>query len=441
MIAQLKPSQLLKWGAVFILLCLPSLAWSVIYRSPKLVVDSILILAVELYIPNLLRPAFRAAWGSMCIVMLLLEWNIFPESYVFYLGLVGTVLYSNHAISIIIAFGLLLLFVFTPIRIPCPNKKGALLLIALSFYLVVILAKMSYWGKDNLVWLRVPIVRSLQVAMTDGSRFLHASVIGDAAERDFSGHLFKLYNAADQQLIPQKVLMVVLESWGESVSTFDLFVNELSDSGVKILSRGYTSFHGSTLPAEVRELCGKNLNFNELGRFGYNCLPYQLTKKGYNTLALHGYDGTFYYRQLVYPAIGFKRSLFKLDMGGVSTCGGAFAGVCDDSLVDFAIESLNNFGSSFVYMMSLSAHEPVDQKTLEREYVLSFHSLVDGSASQKLNRALIVHTLKKIAATKPYSSNAVVYFVGDHNPPSGAEGSDLPRGKVPFLLVKVGDDR
>lgn len=436
---KLLPANPVRLSLVLALLFLPSLAWSMVYRVPKLVLDPIILLAVENFLPVLLRPVARALWVTLCAVMLLLEWNVFPESYGFYMGMIGTALNSSHGLSIAAIFVILTLFVFIPMPVPSAAVRRAFLIAAGACYFTAIFAKAIPWGKENLVWLRLPMLRAVQVAESDGDRLLHASVIGPSSDAQVAAYLYSEFERASPSFTPRKILVLLLESWGETPQALETLVNEISSPSRAVEAWGHTGFRGSTLPGEMRELCGHALNFERPAQIGPNCLPQKFARLGFDTAALHGYDGVFYYRNLLYPNLGFARSYFKSDMSTIAVCGGAFAGICDDAVADRAIKLLAAPGPRFVYMMSLTAHLPVDDKTLVRDYVAKYKSVLPGTVSQKVNRALISHVLTQLDRLAPWQCDTLVYFAGDHNPPLAvAEASALPLGMVPYLLVRLG---
>lgn len=424
---------------LFVILCLPSLAWSIIYRSPKVVLDVILFLPVEAFLISSLRPVFRVLWLILCGLMLLLEWNIFPESYGFYLSMFGTSLNSSHGRSIAAIFVLLIVFVFIPMPVPSAAVRRVFLIAASACYIVAIFTKVSPWGKENLVWLRLPMLRAAQVAVTDGDRFLNASVIGSGGDAQVAAHLYSELERPNPSFTPRKILVLLLESWGETPQALETLVSDISSPSRRVVAWGHTGFHGSTLPGEMRELCGHALDFERPTQLQPTCLPQKFAGLGFDTVAFHGYDGVFYYRNLLYPSLGFAQSYFKADMVNMAVCGGAFAGICDDAVADRAIELLAAPGPRFVYIMSLTAHLPVDDKTMVRNYVAKYKSVLPGTISQKVNRALISHVLTQLDRRAPWQCDTLVYFAGDHNPPLAiAEASALPPGKVPYLLVRLG---
>lgn len=424
-------------GTVAVLL-LPSVAWSLVYREPKIVLDVLPLYALECWLAPRWRVLLRALWTLACAVTLLLEWNIFPESYWFYAKMWAGVAGSGQGTASILAFGCMAGYLVLPRlylswvrRRPVPLVLGCLYLLALA-------AKATPFGRAELVWLRVPMARAAQVVATDWRRLLHASVTGgESRAPDVAGALYREIAGAEDGTAPGKILVVLLESWGETPRSLEQLAQFLGGNGGS-LERGFTRYRGSTLPGEVRELCGVALSFADIGEIGPGCLPGRLRERGYRTVAMHGYDGTFYYRQLVYPAFGFRDVRFRKDLEGrAPSCAGAFAGICDDAIVDLAIAEIAKPGNAFVYVMSLSGHEPVADEVLRRPYVGAWSPGIPESDTQRVNRALIAHVVREVCALPPEVARPLVYFAGDHQPPSGAEALGFPPGLVPYLLLRT----
>ena len=235
----------------------------------------------------------------------------------------------------------------------------------------------------------------------------------------------------------------MLESWGESAADLQTFQESLRSSSVDLLAFGHTPFRGSTLPGEVRELCGRLIEFKEIGFSGDGCLPGKLKMLGFQTTAYHGYEGFFYYRNVVYPALGFNKTYFRPQLKALEQCPGAFKGACDDSVADTAVRQLFLPGKQFVCMMSLAAHEPVSDEILARSYVRHASSPSAHSSTQIVNRALIMHILEQVQVqASGHNSPVWIYFAGDHNPPSASENQQsLVTNQVPYVLLKFKNEK
>lgn len=421
------------------LLLLPSMAWTLFYHKPKLVLDVLLLWGLEPFLPLLAQIIVRTLWISLCGSMLLLEWNIYPESYLFYLGMLPSISDSQQGLAVLATLLLLLIFILVPIgpvRIRYPKR---LLLAILLVYSCTAALKLSTWGRENLVNLRLPFLRALQVAAISGQQIGSVSVVGNGDTVNVRGNFYERLRVMPTDVVPQKILVVMLESWGETPEGLQQLKNELTSESVVVLQDGYTPYRGSTLPGEVRELCGRKLDFREIGFSGEGCMPRNLKYLNYHTTAYHGYEGFFYYRNVIYPALGFDDIYFRPQLASQDQCLGAFKGACDDAVLDAALEKLFLPGKQFVYVMSLTAHEPVSEETLNRSYIKQAAKLPALSNTQRVNRSLITYTVKQVQAVgESYDMPVWIYFAGDHNPPSDSEEyADIPSGHVPYMLIQI----
>lgn len=436
-----KPAARALWiGAI---LLLPSLAWSLFYHTPKLVVDVLLLWSMEPFLSRAAQILLRTSWISLCGTMLLLEWNIYPESYLFYLGMLPSISDSRQGLAVIVTLALLVIFIFVPIGPARIRSPAHMLLAMLLFYACVTAVKLSPWGRENLVNLRLPVLRALQVSTVAGNQIGSVSVVGNGDATEVHGNLHERIRDIPAEGVPQKILMVMLESWGETPAGLKQLMTWLGNDTVTVLQHGYTPYRGSTLPGEVRELCGRQLDFREIGFSGEGCIALNLKGLGFHTTAYHGYEGFFYYRNVIYSALGFEAINFRPQLNELAQCSGAFTGACDDAVVDTAVQQLFLPGKQFVYVMSLTAHEPVSAEALVRPYVRRVTHPSSLNNTQLVNRALIQHTVQQVQAKSMGHGVPVwIYFAGDHNPPSDAEElQGLPAGQVPYVLIQIKSEK
>lgn len=410
---------------------IPSFIWSIVYRDPKVVVDVFPLAILEGFLGGIVGRCIRIAWASLCLSMLLLEWNIFPESYLFYSALMLRAATFPQGRSIVA--GAIMVIIF--LALPTPKRaRCSTMIVVLATYLLLLGCKGWSTTKPFLVWLRQPAPRALQVAWSDAERIGAVSVAPHAYNAQSFGHE-QIVALLQSNHRPLKIFVIVLESWGEAVADTHRVETDVRKIAFadQVLS-GYTEFSGPTLSGEIRELCGRALSFTDMTSALADCLPHSASKLGYTTTSFHGYDGYFYNRSVVYPQLGFERSWFKKDFGDADRCSGAFDGICDDVVLRRAVSQLRRAGPQFVYMMSLSAHEPISGDMAHRAYI---DALVRRNISQQtVNEALIrlaVLNVRTIASNQ--RGGTLLYMVGDHNPP-GDGGLSLPLHMVPYVMVR-----
>jgi len=399
------------------------------------VLDPIILLGAEALLPVWARRILRLAWIIVCGCVLLMDWNIYSESYLFYGSMLGRIVFTPHGLTIIGAIAVMGAFLALPSRIMKPSLPVFGLSIAI--YMGLICVEGAPWGGQYFPWFRTPFERAVQAAQFNRDQFFNWSVTGDTATYEVTHHLYDTLAKTPADALPDKITVMMMESWGERPADLSaLRTALLAIPGVKSVESGYDKFHGSTLPGEVRELCGTKLDFKHSKTLSDKCLPRVLRADGYQTSAFHGFDGYFYSRDVVYPALGFQTVRFRKDLRAVDSCGGAFPGRCDDDTAAYALAQAARPGKQFSYMMSLSAHAVIDPKTLARPYVTANRLNRPGSDGQVLDRALILQTVR-MAAGNPALAGGMLYFNGDHNPPEEAEALGLPAGQTPYLLVRL----
>ena len=209
------------------------------------------------------------------------------------------------------------------------------------------------------------IAASVDVFMADGNRGSYhrtpdAGAPFDSATRD-SG----LERIATGQ---RHVLMVMVEAMGlpsdPALRTrlMDIWARpEIRDRYE--VTTGSTLFYGSTTNGEMRELCGRWAEYDEvMGHRDGNCLPARLARRGYRTEAWHSFVGSFFDRTQWYPNIGFQETRWGPDMiaAGAQGCPGVFPGACDRDVPRQIAGALREAKSpQFLYWLTVNSHLPV----------------------------------------------------------------------------------
>lgn len=226
-------------------------------------------------------------------------------------------------------------------------------------------------------------------------------------------------------------LLVMVESLGQPRSgteleqrLFALYLTPAVRARYTITT-GKTLYYNSTTAGEVRELCGRWSDYYGLvDRPDPGCLPARLRRQGYDTIALHSFEGAFFDRAKWYPNVGFDRRIFRdtLHARGAERCGGVFAGVCDRD-VPKQIGALMSAAKkpTFLYWLTVNSHLPVPQgmnlgvdrcgqvsPVLQRDLPMICRQLAIWDA---IDRALV----KTITADDFPATDILI--VGDHMPP------------------------
>ena len=172
---------------------------------------------------------------------------------------------------------------------------------------------------------------------------------------------------AKKQPISSRILLVVNESWGETIKPEHQkkILEPIYQRAEKLdfIQQGAFNFLGATVAGELRELCHKqpttfNLKASDNSEF-IDCLPNQLKQLGYTTSANHGAMSILYDRSSWYPKAGFEHLYFFEQLQNSGTCK-AFSGRCDTQLIPEIKKQLLASDKNFVYWMTLNTHAPYD---------------------------------------------------------------------------------
>jgi phosphoglycerol transferase MdoB-like AlkP superfamily enzyme len=247
---------------------------------------------------------------------------------------------------------------------------------------------------------------------------------------------------------------VVVESLGEfldrNLNDYQLEpLLRLKDQvGVRVQT-GAVGFEGSTVPGELRELCGIRLltvNPSVSVLQTETCLPRTFHNLGYRTTAIHGFLGTLFSRNRWYPSLGFDDIWFAPELDrkikNAKRCGIAFHGLCDTEIWNL-IEKLVTRKpptNQFIYWITLSAHLPIENLPTESQKhcngfeVMARHP--DLCSLVLKQRELFSRIAKSIGEKK--INNTRILIVGDHAPPflDARVRSFSDPANVPFIDIQ-----
>ena len=224
------------------------------------------------------------------------------------------------------------------------------------------------------------------------------------------------------------VLLVLVESMGvhHDARMRDWLKNELVDPELAArydLKQIDVLFNGGTTDGELRELCGLKGSYRAMtSQIGALCLPAQLDAMGWKTLGLHGFSRRMFLREKWWLQVGLQQPDFAEDMkdrSGILECGGAFPGICDETMVKAAVEFVRQ-PAHFAYLVTLNSHLPIDGgvafagppapcAAAGTGPEICAHAAVLSHALEAVRRALIASPVAPL-----------VVLVGDHAPPFAA---------------------
>lgn len=412
-------------------LVVPSFLWSLFLHSPTLCIDTLFFPAIERRIPPKFAFFARLLWVVIFAITLLLAWNIGPGAYLFYL---------HEALP------------FTPKSVLWGLGVAAILLVSLVFVsdtsrpgdsrdtwifgagvIVVVLKILVLAGAIHFPFVhqnvKSPVMANIRLLVSSlGAR--SGQAIADTPEDTFYSFIKK------QEVLPKQGIFMLVESWGEKPDTLAAMAQNIRAQGFQIVTYGFTFYRGATLSGEFRELCGKYVQPTDglvMAAKDLQCVPQYLSHIGYQTIGVHGYQASFYARSTFWARFGIENRIFADKLQDQSQCAGAFPGVCDENLIRKSVDVLYSAAKpAFVYILTLSSHEPLDPAALH-DRGRYFNELRTDHPTQVVTRRAISALVTRLQE-QPASPCTLVYLAGDHQPPSAsAQGGIFKPGRVPYL--------
>ena len=294
------------------------------------------------------------------------------------------------------------------------------------------------------------VVRSPMASLVYATFLLRhgGPVVGHA---DVASALTRAMSEVDPGTEPN-VVLVLTESWGlaldQRVNAAEVapYMTPEIEQAYRV-ETGRVKFYGSTTSGETRELCG-----DAVGRWGESdaarrydsCWPAQFDRRGYATLAVHGFSPTMYDRDSWYPKLGFGEKAFlpTLERAGARMCNGAFPGACDTDVAAWIGNRLQHEAAErpmFVHWVTLNSHLPVAEVPGLAADTNCHSAGIDdhGSLCAWFNRVLDVHKGVAEMAERPLMRPTVFVIVGDHAPPFlRPEARDrFSQSEVPWVIL------
>ncbi len=251
---------------------------------------------------------------------------------------------------------------------------------------------------------------------------------------------------SESKRVPSKILLVVVESMGfgspeiNNLQYKHLIERELDQSRYDIK---YSSipFKGSTVPGELRELCGISTStvvpFIDKAQAD-KCLPNLLKNKGYETSAYHGYTGGFFNRVEWYNGLGFDSINFANRL--LSThdihdrCGYLlFEGLCDSDIAMILRDKISSRSRpQFVYWLTLNGHQPTPDKPKKGKYLECSEMKIssDRRCWSVQHTQVVINALMSVIKSIP---DLGMIVVGDHSP--GGFGMGMSDAVVPAIVI------
>jgi hypothetical protein len=415
-------------------LVVPSLLWSIVFHQPSLCIDPLFLQAVERKLSLRLALTIRALWALGFSGALLFAWNVTPDSYLFFLREALPFSPPRVIVSVVLTVLLLLWFVLYcgPKGQPPLSSRTLLAVGTLLFVLKSLALSDAAMMNPVQEYVRSPTVGLARMLLDYRKRAMASDATGTPRET-FNAFVRR------QPTLPPKIVLMVVESWAEEAASLDKVVVALQSDRVRVLDAGFTVYRGSTLSGELRELCSQYVLPSEglkQRASQLDCAGEFLGGKGYRSVGLHGYERAFYARAAFWRRFGIEKDLFIDEFEGAKRCAGPFVGVCDADLVQRGVELLNREpGMNFVYLLTLTSHEPLDPSVL-KQHTNRFSAIKVAHPTQVVTRAAIAGMLDELERRVDRTCT-LLYVVGDHQPPSASSAATavFESNKVPYLAL------
>ena len=224
-----------------------------------------------------------------------------------------------------------------------------------------------------------------------------------------------------------KTLLILAESWGEpkNPSEKNIQINSLQAAGINIEVNTTISTSGSTVSAEMRELCrlnNKSVVIEVNSTIFKDCLPNRAKNLGYQTYSIHAASGGMYDRLDWYPKVGFEHSEFygSIPQDGMRKCK-SMPGLCDVDMMEHVFRQIKKEKKIFYYWLTLNSHFPYDDRDIFISHSICKLINLDED-SQRCRHFLLQQQFfnalsEHIKTNRQQLAGTQVIIVGDHNPP------------------------
>jgi hypothetical protein len=394
-------------------------------------VDALLFPAIERHLPKPLARLIRWTWVIIYLMTLLVAWNIGPGTYLFYFRQALPFAPASVIAMVVFAFVLMVWFgLYERNQVGPESWKYRLFAVGALLFLLKVLAATEIVNMPSVrQYLRSPTLANIR------KTFLTPNNYSTTAKETPDNTFYALVK--QQKLLPRQVVLMLVESWGEQPQALSDIAGDIQREGFQIVKHGFTTYRGSTLSGEFRELCSRYIQpsdglIDEMNSL--KCAPQYMGDKGFQVIGFHGYKKTFYARAAFWTRFGIGNQTFGDDLLSQPHCPGPFAGVCDEALIQDGVNTLDVAKApTFVYMLTLSSHEPVDPAALERRGAY-FNDIPVAHPTQIITRRAISSLVVDLKKRRSQECT-LVYVAGDHQPPSAsAKGGIFEPGKVPYLV-------
>lgn len=341
-----------------------------------------------------------------------------------YINKLNFYLLFNNIYFYIFAFSLIYILIISKYFLKKIRSKYSF--IHLSFVLVIIIfvdvlnGSFFYIKGNDKITFPVNVIGTDKLSLALNSNFYNKEKKNIVHIQNTSNILnFKFVEWASNNQ-NRSIVFIIAESFGVVKSAkLNSWLREKLNIEKYNIIYNENPFKGSTTSGEIRSLCalqGSYLGIN--GGLSQNCLPTQLVNIGWSTSGLHGFSGRLFDRYLWWPKIGLQSTSFGASAAieAMPSCGSIFRGACDENMVRLAFRQASR-PKSFVYLLSLSTHLPVESTPIPSD-LAKICTQDDLPIEVCMHIASLGRLLSNVANEASSLPNSpLIVVVGDHAPP------------------------
>ncbi|MDR2360864.1 MAG: LTA synthase family protein [Oscillospiraceae bacterium] len=251
-----------------------------------------------------------------------------------------------------------------------------------------------------------------------------------------------LYSSEEPAETPDVIIILSESFWDFSTTPSVKLSEEITPNFNALKSEGHSgvmmsrTFAGGTCGVEYEVLTGNIIRYIGIQDISYDTMVTVPTetlatlfkRRGYDTIAMHSYDGAFYGRDKAFPLMGFDSFITREDMRD-APISGRF--ISDSYITDRIIAELDapresadylSAAPKFIFAITMENHQPYDANRYDATEV----ALLDTEMPDKLRSAVQTYAqgiknadaaLKQLTDyLRERERPTVVLFFGDHQP-------------------------
>ncbi|WP_195454793.1 LTA synthase family protein [Turicibacter sanguinis] len=201
------------------------------------------------------------------------------------------------------------------------------------------------------------------------------------------------------------VIMIQMESFFDPLTLQNLSINIDPIPTIRHLMKTepfgkliVPTFGGGTGKTEFEVLTSMNVDYFGPGEIPHNSilkstdiesLATHFSQSGFETIAIHNYEGNFYNRHIAYQHLGFDRFVPLEYMAGIEV-NHDLSQMNDEHLIHNIIKAISQFEKSFIYAISAGTHQPYNETSYDEHHDIQ----IEGDLSLEERASLQDYCIK-----------------------------------------------